>query len=67
MPYLQVRLRELGKLYPYNKMLPIVFAPEFVNDMHKFYLDLPIKGERTEMPHARVRELNTFQRLLFIR
>ncbi|MEW5313637.1 MAG: hypothetical protein WDW38_005189 [Sanguina aurantia] len=65
-----VRLRDLGKLWPYNKLLDAM-----VNDsqamaspeMEEWYQQLAAVGMDAIIPDNRIQGLSTFQKLLFIR
>ncbi|MEW5300897.1 MAG: hypothetical protein WDW36_003791 [Sanguina aurantia] len=65
-----VRLRDLGKLWPYNKLLSAM-----VNDsqvmaspgMGEWYRQLAAVGMDAIIPDDRIQSLSSFQKLLFIR
>lgn len=65
-----MRLRDLGKLWPYNKLLDAM-----VNDsqamaspeMEEWYQQLAAVGMDAIIPDNRIQGLSTFQKLLFIR
>lgn len=64
-----LRLKDLGKVFPYNKVLPEVFAdPDAREPLYHYYVDLTITSSKIpEAPHIRIANLTPFQRLLFIR
>lgn len=65
-----MRLRDLGKLWPYNKLLDAM-----VNDsqamaspeMEEWYRQLATVGMEAVIPNQRIQSLSAFQKLLFIR
>ncbi|GFH29764.1 uncharacterized protein HaLaN_28481, partial [Haematococcus lacustris] len=63
------RLRDLGKLWPYNKILPLMFATsKDVEASRLWYNQLADKGfDHAGSPHHRVADLTPFQRLLLVR
>lgn len=65
-----MRLRDLGKLWPYNKLLNAMVNDSEVMDspeMEEWYQQLATVGMDAIIPNKRIQSLTTFQKLLFIR